>query len=182
MMALSILFAGVFVFMVWRVLASRRKRRSSDEVLYWAGEVPPPDKEDDLLAFDLGARIFSTEDYHLVQAETSARFGGWFNHERKALALDWLARARAYVRKITSEHRFTAAQSRGLEPAKELELAFQFLVFEIIGRILYCLILIHGPANLSTVVGAFLAATEKLRKLLERAVQTPAVTIETVKN
>jgi len=183
MMLLSILFAAsVFVFMVGRILASRRESRPPDEVLYCTGEVPPTGKEDNLLAFGLGARIFSSEDYRLVQTETSARFGGWFDRERKALALDWLARVRTHVRKIIWEHRITAARSRSLEPAKELELAFQFLVFEATGRILYCLILIQGPANLSTVTGTFLAVTEKLRNLLERTVQTPTATLEAVKN
>ncbi|MGH9736208.1 MAG: hypothetical protein ACRD8A_16645 [Candidatus Acidiferrales bacterium] len=174
MIVLWFLLIAVVLFTMWQVLARRLENRSADGVLYWVEEFSLSGKEDDLLSFDLLGRIFSSEDYLLVKTETSTRFLHWFDHERKALALDWLAGVQTYVRKIISEHRRAAAQSRGLKPAKELELAFEFLVFQVIGVSLYCVILIHGPANLSTVVETFLSITEKLRKLLESAVPAPS--------
>lgn len=182
MTVLWFLLIAVVLSMMWQVLARRLGKRPAGGVLYWAEEFPLHGKEDELLSFDLLGRIFSSEDYLLVENETSARFLRWFDHERKALALDWVTGVQTYVRKIISEHRRAAAQSRGLKPVKELELAFEFLVFQVIGGILYCVILVRGPANLSTVVEAFLSVTEKLQKLLEGALQTPTPTMETVED
>lgn len=178
MIVLWLLLIAVAVSILWHVRARRLETRLSDEV-FNSEEVAR--KEDDLLSFELGARVFSSDDYRLVKSETSTRFARWFDHERTALALDWLARVQTQVRKITSEHRISAAQSPGLKPARELELAFQFLVFEAIGRILYCLILVHGPANLSVIVERFLSATARLRTLLEHT-ETPTATMNPVEN
>lgn len=173
-----LLLAGSVAFIVWQIFASRLETRPSDAARYLMEDVATPGAEDALLAFDLGARIFTSEDSRLVKEDTSAGFARWFDRERKALALDWLARVQTYVRQITSQHRSMAAQSRGLKPSNELQLAFQFLVFEMMGRILYCLILLCGPAELSRAVETFLSTTGRVRKLVEGAAHTQSPAIE----
>lgn len=173
-----LLLAGAVAFIVWQVFASRLETRPSDAACYLMEDVARPDAQDALLAFDLGARIFASEDSRVVKEHTSAGFARWFDRERKALALDWLARVRTYVRQITSQHRSLAAQSRGLKPSSELQLAFQFLAFEMMGWILYCLILLRGPAKLSRAVQTFLSITGRVRKLVEGAAHTHSPAIE----
>jgi hypothetical protein len=175
-----LLLGGVAALACWRIFLMRTENRTSPEALGWEEDSTRSD-ESDLLAVELGARIFSSEDSRLIAAETSPKFASWFESERRALALDWLEQVRKRVRQIVREHRRAASQNPGVRPADELKLVSQFLWFEMTSNILYCFIRLRGPRHASTLVGSFLDGAGRVRAMVEGPMPAP-MSIEMVKN
>jgi hypothetical protein len=181
MSVLYFLLGGVAAVTIWQVFLIRARTRGSDGALRWAEEESSSDEAEDLLAVELGARIFSPEDSRLIDAETSPQFSDWFDSERRALALNWLDQVRGRVREIVREHRHAASQNPAVRPADEIKLGFGFFLFELTSQILYCLICLRGPRHVSTLVGSFLGAAGKLRTIVQGAMPAK-VSVEIVKN
>jgi hypothetical protein len=179
---LYFLLATLLALIIWQLAAMRSDTRSADEVLCRTQEMESADEEQDLLALELGARIFNSEDSRVIVSETWPDFARWFHSQRKTLALDWLREVRGHVRQIIREHRQAARQSPDADPVGELKLAVQFLLFELASGILYALIWMRGPADLSAAVESFLDATARLRKAVDAALPVVGPAADTAKN
>lgn len=169
MSALYLLLVVSLVLFIWGLVSIRPDTRNADEVLCCIEKSDSWENEPDLLAVELGARIFSSEDSRAVGSETWRDFARWFRSERKILALDWLREVRGHVRKIIREHRRAARQHPDADPIQELRLALRFFLFELTSGILYGLVWMRGPDDLARAVELFLEAAAKLRKAAERA-------------
>jgi hypothetical protein len=174
------LVTGAVVFALWQIFLSRVESRPKG-ALFWAQEASFADQEEDLLAIELGARIFNPADSLLIRTETPPGFAHWFDAERKALALAWVRHVRIQVRGITRGHRQSARRNPGVKTGAEMNLAFQFILFELTSEILCWLIRVRGPSHLSGLIDSLLDGAGKLRVLVKGTVSTDAV-IEIVKN
>jgi hypothetical protein len=182
MSVLYVLLAAILALIIWQLARIRPDTREADEVLSRTQEMESADEQRDLLALELGARIFNSADSQVIVSETWPDFARWFHSRRKMLALDWLREVRGHVRQIIREHRQAARQRPDADPVDELKLAVQFLLFELASGILYALIWMRDPADLSTVVESFLDGTARLRRAVDRALPAAGPTAETAKN
>jgi hypothetical protein len=182
MIALYLVLAGVAIFVIWQFFAIRSDIRRSEAILWGKQLDALRDEEDDLLAVELGARIFGPEDSRLINAETAPTFGRWFQSERKALALGWLAEVRDRVRKIVREHRLAASENPHIRRGDEMRVAFQFLLFELMSGVLYFVIFVRGPSHASGVVRSLLDWAGRLRTLAQEVVADERPAVEIVEN
>jgi hypothetical protein len=158
----------------------RSATRHKEEALLGSEDSNLGNSAVDLLALELGARIFSSEDSRLIGRETSRQFARWFDSERRALALDWLDEVRVRVRGAVREHRRAARRDPSLSPAGEIKVLFQLFLFEMTSNLLYCLICLRGPSHVSNLAGSFLDGAKRMRMVTQAAL--PPVSVETAKN
>lgn len=177
-----LLLAAVLGFIICKALSSGKYTWSSDEVPESVEETSSASRKNDLLGFKLGTRIFSSEDWRLVKAEAPRQVARWFDRERKALAIEWLRHVRMSVRDIVREHRRAARRSQALKPAEELELAFQYWTFEVLGEFLYWLIYLRGPTELRFMLERLFDGKTKLCRIVERALEENGRSVQVVKN
>jgi hypothetical protein len=174
--------AAAVVFIVPQLFAPRSEIRRSDATFSWIQPDGVCDEPEDLLAIELGARIFNAEDSRLINAETPPNFVRWFQSERKALALGWLREVRGRVREIVRDHRVAASKNRHVRPLGEMRIAFQFLIFEVMSGILYLLICVRGPSHASNVVRSVLDWAAQLRTLAHEVIGETRPAVEIVKD
>ena len=169
MMVIYLLLAAVLVLIIGLLVVSRPPAKFEESVFCCAQGPGWADRELDLLALELAARIFRADDSRLIAAETGPDFALWFDSERKTIALDWLREVRGRVRQIIREHRKVAGRRPDANPVQEMKLASEFVLFELTSGILFLLICLRGPADLSKAVERLLEGTARLRKAAERA-------------
>ena len=169
MSLLYFLLVGSLVLVIWGVVSIWPDTRNADEVLCCIEKSRSWENEPDLLAVELGARIFTSEDSRTVGSETWPDLARWFRSERKTLALGWLREVRGHVRRIVREHRRAARQRPDADPIEELGLALRFFLFESACGILYGVIWMRGPDDLARAAESLLGTAAKLRKAAECA-------------
>jgi hypothetical protein len=135
MTILYVLLAGAALFALSRMLVIRSETRHAEEALFGSEDSTLGDEAADLLALELGARIFSCEDSRLIGRETSRKFARWFDSERRALALDWLDEVRIRVRGAVREHRRAASRAPGLSPTSEIKVLFQRIFSTVVTKV-----------------------------------------------
>jgi hypothetical protein len=145
-------------------------RRGSDGGINWTDEDVSFGLKEDPLDLEVSARIFNPEDSDFVASETSRQFTRRFREERTALALGWLRRVRTLVSRLIRSHRRAAPGNRDLKPTDELKLVFEFLLFQLMSGILWCVIWVHGPLHAAKLVRWSLELAGKLRRITEEIV------------
>lgn len=157
--------AALAVLTVCLIRARRLRQHDIDSDIYGTGEESSLAYGWDSSSSEVCARIFDAEDCEFVASRTSRHFSRNFRRERTVLALDWLRVARRQVNRSIRAHLRAARENVGLEPAGEIKLAFEFLLFQLTSGILYVVILACGPPRAAKLVGCSLELARRLRKL-----------------
>jgi len=158
---------GVTALAVSLVFLLLRKRRSFYEY---------PDAKDqetsipiswDPLTSELSARIFNPDDSDFVARESSRQVARWFRTKRSSLALDWVLAIRKHVNLLMQTYRRAARNNPDLNPANELSLGFEFLLFHVTSGIFYLVVWLVGPLKAAAFVRYPLGLAGQLRKMTE---------------
>jgi hypothetical protein len=153
---------AAFVLLVWS-----ERQRSFNENLVTLDEDSSLPMGGDALTSELSARIFDPEDSDFVDGETSRQLARSFRRQRATLALDWLEEVRKEVSLLMRAHRGAARDNPDLKPADEVQLGFQFLLFQVTTGILYRVIWLIGPLHAARLVGYSLELAGQVRKMSE---------------
>jgi hypothetical protein len=114
----------------------------------------------------LTARLFRSEDWDFVAKQGSARLERLFLQQRTALAHAWLRRVRANVRGLMRTHRVAARTSSQLRLREELEVACEYVLFQMLCQCIALLIWFRGPIHLGRVIGYAEGLSERISKIV----------------
>lgn len=128
-----------------------------------------PNGATDGLALEIGDRIFDSEDWRLVANEASRPFVNRFRAERTILALDWLRAVRGQVRRVVRGHRRGARAGSNVRVVDELRLAWEWLLFEAMAGVLFCVMLVRGPWHTAGLLGWSLDSARNVRRIAREA-------------
>jgi hypothetical protein len=117
-------------------------------------------------------RIFGREDWDFVLRNGSKEVRRLFLFERRQLALCWLSEIRNQAKAAMDFHVSHAAKSKRLQPMLELRLAVDYLLIRLKCGFIALVVLLGGPVLLRRMVGQASRLSDRLRGLLEIALQT----------
>lgn len=162
-----VLLAVVTIFNICLFRSRRGGRRDFDRDVDGIGHgTSVPFGQEDPLNSGLSTRLFDPEDAYFVASETSRGDARQFRQERTALALDWLREVRGQVNQLVRAHVRAARGNPGLNPADEIKLGFEFLLFQLTSGILYSVVWACGPPRAAKLVGYSLELAGQLRNIV----------------
>jgi hypothetical protein len=153
---------GLAVFLV--LLRRGTLRGLGEEILGTEEENSLPIPWDSLTS-ELSGKIFDSEDSEFVHEECSRELERKFRAERTTLALDWLREVQMQVNFLIRRHLRSARADSDLNPADELRLGFEFLLFQVTTGILYLVIWTSGPLHAAKLVGYPMNLANQLREM-----------------
>jgi hypothetical protein len=101
----------------------------------------------------LTARLFRSVDWEFVTKQGSARLESLFLQQRTALALAWVRRVRAYVEELMRTHRASARMNSQINLREELEISFEYFLFQMLCQCIALMIRFRGPIELGRLIG-----------------------------
>ena len=160
--ALPFLAIG-FVLIVVVILLLRRPQASDDSL---AGQSrddgSPAALRPGPFPRESAARLFGSEDWDFILRQGSLRLKRLFLQQRKQLALSWLRSASANATKLIRAHRTAVRSNSHLEPLLELQVAADYLLFQMLCQMLALIIQLRGPVNLSRLIGCAESLSRRL--------------------
>lgn len=122
-----------------------------------------------LLLPELVERIFTPEDLEYVVSHAPPAVHKLFLNERKQVALSWARQVRAAILHLRRFYLGKARLYAGLEIRTEIELAVDFALLLLTGRILELAIYWRGPYAARRMVGATTLAATRICAVSEKA-------------
>ena len=153
----AILFLAFLLF--WALRTKRSAVSSSSLAETWEAlavlelEIPPR---------ALAERIFSTRDWDLISSQTSVGMQREFLQERRVVALSWLRQTRKRATRLMDFHRRAVRRNINLDPAVEIKLAANYVVFVFVYEMLVGLIWLGGPFHARTMADYAIGVAERL--------------------
>lgn len=163
------LLLGVLLFASVFFLALRRPRTEGGAQAIVEARQALSALESGLLPPELVERIFAQEDLEYVVSHAPPAVHKLFLDERKQLALSWARQVRAAILHLRRFHLGKARQYAGLEWRTEIELAIDFALLLLAGRILELAIYWRGPYAAGRMVGATTLAATRICAISEKA-------------
>lgn len=122
-----------------------------------------------LLPVELVERVFARDDMDFVMSNSGKRVQELFRHERKKIALSWVAELRSQILNLKEFHSGQSRLYAGLDLRNEMALALNFASLLVLCRVLQCVFYIRGPYAARRVVGPAIAAAGKVCEVSERS-------------
>ena len=110
----------------------------------------------------LAERIFATQDWDFVSRQTPVEIQRTFLQERRAVGLSWLRQTRKQAARLMDFHRRAVRRNIDLNPAVEIKLAANYVVFVVVYEMLVGLIWLGGPFYARKMVGYVTGLAERL--------------------
>jgi hypothetical protein len=160
-----VLLIGLLMLVASVLVLRRSARLRIDTQANWSEGHFSASPEDDALFLGLGTRIFAPEDYELVRLETPRQVYRRFRADRTALALAWLDQVRGGISVLMRAHVKAARGNPNLQPADEVKLGFEFLVFRITIWLLYGAVWLRGPFHAAKLIGHCINLAGELKRM-----------------
>jgi hypothetical protein len=173
--------AGTILLVILVLLCGRRARHRFEGLSLFGDDEIGLKKWDDL-SLELGARIFSSEDFDFMESEASGEFQSRFREERVALALAWLVQLRGEVNRLMRMHAKVARLSPNLRPIEELKLAAEYCLFHLSNWILYSAVCVRGPVAAANLVAYSIRLACEVKGLTEVLPTAHSVAVELLKD
>jgi len=141
LIAFGVIFAGALVVFLGRSLQGPREA-SYIETSYERSFLRD---QDDVGSSEAARQIFSVQDEQFVSAERDQGLLQLFRHERKRLALRWIARQKFAAAAIMRDHWRVSRTATDLQPAAELRLLVRYAQLKLTCEFLLVVVWLFGP-------------------------------------
>ena len=167
LLIIGLLLLGLLIVLLRRTESAADERYSQANDGSLAASLRFQDRRKEILD-----RIFGREDWDFVLSHGSKEVRRLFLFERRQLASSWLSEIRSQAKAAMDFHVSHAGKSKKLVPMLELRLAIDYFLIRLKCGFIALVLLLGGPVMLRRMVGQAFHLSDRLRSLLEVALQS----------